>query len=96
MVNFSSFLVAALFMFHSVSSQGATCFCKALCYYGNVESSDFMLSEDVPCELSLADKKSLLESKLKDHFREVHGYQKEMKFKESTKITCFESKKEAL
>jgi predicted small metal-binding protein len=33
-----------------------------------------MHSEDVPCELSLADKKALLERKLKDHFREEHGW----------------------
>jgi hypothetical protein len=96
MVNFSSFLVAALFIFDSGSSQGTTCFCKALCFYVNVDSSDFMHSEDVPCEHSLADKKALLESKLKDHFREEHGHQKATKFKESTKITCFEAKKKTL
>ncbi|MEI8026363.1 MAG: hypothetical protein WCI18_08435 [Pseudomonadota bacterium] len=43
---------------HSGSASAKTCFCKASCYFVNKESSDFSLSEDVSCDLSLSQKKA--------------------------------------
>lgn len=73
-------------------SLGGNCFCKAMCFYTDAQSSDFSLSQDVPCDLPLGCKKALFESKLKEHLIEVHGDKIELEKNKKIEIKCFEAK----
>ncbi len=68
-----------------------TCFCKAMCYFVNKESSDFTLSQDVSCDLSLSEKQAFLWAELRVHMASEHGKFQDKDVPKHSKITCYEA-----
>ncbi len=79
----------------SIASSGGafarTCFCKAMCYFVNKESSDFTLSQDVSCDLSLSEKQAFLWAELRVHMASEHGKFQDKDVSKHSKITCYEA-----